>query len=896
MKRPLFTVTLEPDNRPISRGRLIFSLAMGFVAAVLGAAPDFLDDEDFGWWALVAFALLTIAAGVGATLIFNRYHPSPDPAAVRSARTRTLLFNSARPIPQQRQAPALSEFRGRSRELTHWTNEHTRLRRARKDPAVRILSPVVLAMHGPPGVGKSLLTHALARRLADEYADGFFIASFGASGTARGPADIARDLLLQLGWPEVDMPTETEDRVATLRSLTRDKEMLFLFDAVRDHDQVRHLMPAEPRCAVVLSSRREIASSLGIPPRPPIGPTSVSDSLEILTAISGVDWTRNAETAVEIVDLCARLPLAIRSVAERVRDGEGLRFVAAQLRPPRGRLRALDYGGRSVRERIRSEFERLTVRQCEALKVLATMDSDTFVPWVLRPLLGLDQHESTTLVAGLAAAQFVAEIGRDGTGQARYRLHPLMRLYAAQSATHVDAPAAAKRFNEAYIDLIDDVLVEYDPTYLLIRTGVRHWRSPHSRIAAKIAPTLDQLLPYEYLNLVRIIHAASMQTHAPMIWRVAALLDGRAPALVHQGKSADPSIGQIEAAFERGVLAAQQCETGVGEANVRLGHAQFLIAIERYQDALGELEKTSALLNSVPDGDAIARLRLRTFRVWAWAHVQRGAYVEAYEILGAADEHLESLPESMLHDPYVQTDIELIGLFNEEAHRVAEGRRWTERPGRVAASEIVDFRAVLGRTEELRRQGNWDDATDELRQLLETVVDVRSRTAVHYRLARLLIDEARHLPVTTEKAARRNRLIHAGIEHAAACVVDFGTIGNATGQVRARCLLMRTLVMAGNHVAAMQLALEVEAEVKALAADKSTRPYVLPLRGRYARARAEVEIAHSRRQSAWNYLTQAAQIFRELRDWSSHADTWRVLDQLYTDGNALMSDDPESRP
>jgi NB-ARC domain len=898
MKRRSATGT---GSRPLSKKRFIVSSVLGVLVAVLGAAPDLLNDPRFGWRALAAFAVLTIAVTFLATDFLNRFRPAADPIAVNTGRARTLLFNSARPVPRQRQAQALSEFRGRGLELNHWVNEHTRLRRTR-DGGVRVLSPVVLAMHGPPGVGKSMLTQALARRLQEGYRDGYLVASFGASGTARGPADIARDLLLQLGWPETDMPSDTEDRVATLRSLTRHKAMLFLFDAVRDHDQVRQLMPAEPRCAVILSSRREIGSSLGLAPRPPIAATTMSDSLAMLSAISNVDWTRDAATTVEIVELCGRLPLAIRSVSERIRDGEGTRYVAALLRPPRGRLTGLDYGGRSIRERIRSEFERLTRPQREALRLLSTIDSDTFVPWVLRPLLNLGHRESTTVVAGLAAAQFVEEVGRDGTGQTRYRLYPLMRLYARQDPTAIDTAAAGQRFDDAYIDLIDDVFAETDRDYRLIRkTEERHSRTVHSTIATRLAPTVDNIVPYEYLNLVRIIHAADLGTHAAMIWRIAALLDGRVPSLSEQSSPIEASTARIDAAFELGVRAARKCDTIAGEINVRLGRAQFLLAIERYGAADEELRVTARRLEETeatpatggPDRDQ--RLQLRLYRVSAWAHVQRGAYSEAYQVLSQADELIDSLPEGAQADPYVRTDMDLIRLFNDEAHRVSESRTWTRRPVHLRPGGTVELRTALGRTEALRRQGNWADATDDLRQLLDQFVDARSRTSILYRLAQLLNDEARHLKPAKQEASHRDRLVREAIQHAAACIVAFASIGDSHGQVRARCLLMRTLVLAGNQVAAMQLALEVAAELTALADDPSTTTFVPPLRGRYERARAEVEIANNRSGSAWDYLTRAAHVFQTLGDWSSHNDTWRILDQLYSEGRGIP-DNPVGRP
>jgi tetratricopeptide (TPR) repeat protein len=896
MKRPRLVVSVEPDGLPISRRRFLIIVALGVTTALLTSSPGFLNVQP-GWIGIVALAVITVAAAVASTVAVGRLRPAGVPVDLRARQTRALLARSARVIPQQRQAPILSEFRGRSAELTHWTNEHTRLRAMRTDR--RLLSPVVLAMHGPPGVGKSALSQSLARKLADNYPDGYFVASFGASGTARGPPDIARDLLLQLGWPEQDMPNETEDRVATLRSLTRGKRMLFLFDAARDHDQVRHVMPAEPGCAVIVSSRRELASSLGLPARPPIGSTSLADSLEIFGAISGIDWTRDAETAVEIVELCGHLPLAIRSVAERIRDGESLRYVAALLRPAESRLVALDYGGRSIRERIKSEFDRLAPRQRRALALLSTMDSDTFVPWVLRPLMNLEQHESTTLAAGLAAAQFIDEIGKDGTGQARYRIHPLMRLYALQELSDLeveDVVAAKGRFNEAYVELMDEVLSYRDDSYPIIRTERRVWRSVHSRIAERIVPALDQIVPYEYLNLVRIIHAADPETHARMIWRLAAFVDSRTPAFPQWSRSVSQWMKHIESTLERGIAAARSCRTIVGEAEVCLAHAQFLIAVERYDAAFTVLATTSDLLDAavVDDSSAIGRLRLRLVRVKAWAYIQLGAYRDAHELLSDAEDLIRRLPRETVDEPYVRTDIALISLYNDEAHRVAQGRRRPEfRRAKAASNEIVEFRKDLGRIEELRRKGNWDDALADLRKLVNRAVDTRSQTTARYRLARLLVDLSRHLPDTPDKLARRSRAIREAILQAAACVVAFKSIGDDVGQIRARCLLMRTLLMAGNLVAAMQLSLEIEAELAA--EEEISSVHVQPLRGRFDRARAEVEIADGRRPSAWASLTSAAQIFRELQDWSSHADTWRVLDELYNGGKGLVADEPKHR-
>src|SRR5687767_11268424 len=111
--------------------------------------------------------------------------------------------------------------------------------------------------------------------------------------------------------------------------MTTGKKILFEFDAARNHDQVLQVLPTEPSCAVIISSRRDLSAQLNAPQGVALGPPPLQDALEMLTAVSGFDWMLQAEYAVEVVELCGRLPGAIVAAAERVLvDGTDLRHIA----------------------------------------------------------------------------------------------------------------------------------------------------------------------------------------------------------------------------------------------------------------------------------------------------------------------------------------------------------------------------------------------------------------------------------------------------------------------------------------------------------------------------------------------------------------------------------------
>jgi hypothetical protein len=881
------------------------------IVAVIGSGNEFLSWH-LGVPGLIVFAVLSAVVGVTTSLIVPTAPPGGDgPASAASIVEPVPLFVIAE------QPPTSSQFRGREAELVKLKQVHDK-ERSRRDAGDReARGPVVIEIHGPAGVGKSALAQELARTLRADYPDGLVSAIFGAGGAARGAADVTRDLLLRLGWEEHEVPRDADDRVATLRSLSRNRRILFLFDAVRDHDQLNQVMPAGVRCGVIITSRPELATSLGLAPPEPLGRLSLADGLAVLQSISGTEWLRDAPTAVEIVELCDRLPLAILAAAERIASGASFRHVAELLRNPALRLRVLDYNTRSIRERINSELSRLLPQQHDLLVALSRLDSESFVPWVVRSLLGpeLRRGEADSMVANLTAAQLLEHIGADEMGQPRYRVATLVRLTALSHEDHVrlDLAAARQRLDAAYLEVIDEVLARTDMSYRRVHDVPP--ASAVARVAAHILPHLDSLVRREYLNLVRVIAVAQLPRYRGLVWRVAALLDDRVPALLDHvsGRDERHAHATILAAFDRATSAA--VPDPLAEVDIGLARAQFLGAVERHGEAQRELDQIAQRLGSFPDvtddatiDPAVLERRLRLARVRATTFIQVGAYQAGNDAIAAAERLIEQLTRrdavrdgddqsgmagAGLDSPYVRMDIELLSLLNAEAERIDVDPAVAEPGPRSQAPEPVVFRRQLEESETLRRQGFYSAAATVLRDMLNRDGDVRGRALLRYRLARLRLDQANALlrvqsgrkgsavdPIDVKpdpKAAEEAKTFSmASAQSAAAAVVDFAQVGDVVGSIRSQCQLLRALVVADETIVATQLSIEIAAQLDQLG-DEFLRE---PLMARHSRARAEVQIARRSYHEAWRSLTTAAATFRELHDWRNHAHTLRIMERL----------------
>jgi tetratricopeptide (TPR) repeat protein len=741
-------------------------------------------------------------------------------------------------------------FVGRSADLDALEKNFLQQRQARRVHRNGTGSdPVLIYIYGPPGVGKSALAAALAHRIARYYPDQVLEENLGEAAAPRGSGEVLASLLKKLQVPDgVSDPRPPADR---FQEICGQRRLLVILDAAQDASQIAPLLPRSPDCAAIITSRRRIGGAGSHLVQVP----NTGEATEMLYSYAGRPPNSSPASVAEIVEMCGSLPSALRSAGAQVTDGRTFEGLAELLRPPERRLAQLDYGGYRVQERIRTEYDRLSERDKLAFCRLALLRSATFLPWVLAPLLNTTLDEASNVMTRLAEAQLVELADHDPSGLKRYRLHPLIWCFAASEVEQdLRKKAAEERIESYQLDVITEVLIRVDPAlkYVLARrveaTGDLHWLDG-------IADTPSYWARAEFGSLVRAVETSFIQREYELCWRIAAQLGSCVPRYLHP----DSYLPN----FDQALSAAERTQDTIGQIHVLLAKAESLVALERYGEAFAAWRRAELMGRALPVS-AVGSLFVARLRKEGEAWLQLGSYANAKTALERASARADELADSR--------ERELIDILTAENDTSCRLELWQDEDVYQRAATQDDdarFRAHLGQSDAARRKCEWLVAHQHLDGALgPSYGDARRRASIEYRLGRLCLSQWRCEP----RQAAKDQLATAAVGHSAVALLRFQFMGNTVGCVRARCLLARALIAAGQLAEAGAQIEHAEADVRRIAPlpDDAPGSILVPCWARIHRARGELQLRQRHFDEARRDLEKAAEMFRELSDgWSS---------------------------
>lgn len=376
----------------------------------------------------------------GRRVLLDQLGLEPGPA-LRSTHERVLReepgttaqADAAPPAARPSQLPSdIADFTGRAAEIDQ-------LSRALAEPtgAVR-----VCAISGQPGSGKSTLAAHVAHAVREHFPDGRLYAALrGVHPHRADPAEVLAGFLRAFGVPEQGIPADLEERAQLYRTLLADRRVLVVLDDAADERQVRPLLPGDPACAVLVTSRERLGALSGAA-QLDLRVMPDGDALALLDRLVGHDRVAaEAEAAREIVRLCGQLPLAVRIAGARLaaRPQWRLSRLAERLGVQRRVLQELTLGDLEVRGSLALSYAGLADRERAALRGLGLLDVSGFGGWLVAPLLDCSAEEAEEVVERLVDAQLVDLSGEDG-GALRYRVHDLTRAFARERGEAEETP------------------------------------------------------------------------------------------------------------------------------------------------------------------------------------------------------------------------------------------------------------------------------------------------------------------------------------------------------------------------------------------------------------------------------------------------------------------------
>ncbi|WP_329586414.1 NB-ARC domain-containing protein [Kitasatospora sp. NBC_01250] len=728
--------------------------------------------------------------------ILNQSPALDLPSTATSSATRVPAPRSAAPEPAKeaafrltpRQLPAsISDFIGRRSQL----DDIKKLIVPNAQEGSAGYAVPIVNICGPGGVGKSALAVRAAHELGTHFPDGHLYADLrNPSGDGRTETLLAR-FLRAVGVPAKAVPEDLQERAEMYRSRLADSRVLVVLDGVTDAAQVTPLLPGSASCAVIVTSRVRLASVPGIH-QVDVDVFDMSNALDLLSGIIGRPRVEaELDTAVELVNLCDGLPLALRIAGARLAAHTHwpIERLVRRLRNERRRLDELSHGGLELRPTISLTYRALPPFAQRLFRLFALVQVPDSPAWIAAALLDTDATTAEDTLDTLVEAQVMDIVQYPNSPWPRYRFHDLVRAYAWEELLirepREEQEAALARMLGGWLALAEDAhRKEYGGDYTIIHGSAQRWRLPEFATAGPSAGPMDWWST-ERRALVTAVRQAADAGLDELCWDLAlssvTLFESKGyfddweetARLAHEAalRAGNP-VGQGAMLYSLGTLHMFQAH--IEQAQDYFGRAQVLFETAGHDHGRALVLRNSAYLDGLRGehvamrekyDEALTVMRLVCDRIGE-AHILR-SLAGWWMTAGSIDRARGMLEQALVisqEEKCLRVEAQVLQRFAElylatdQVPQAIEALREVLRIVRDMGDRIGESYALYGLGTVRQREGRLESAVETLtralnlsRQVGERAIEARSR----YALGEIALQRADYALTTTHLEASR---------------------------------------------------------------------------------------------------------------------------------------------
>ena len=386
----------------------------------------------------------------------------------------------------------------------------------------------VVVLSGKAGIGKSTLAVHVSHQLQETFPDGqLFVKLNGLSSNPLDPANCLERFLRALGVPGELVPSGLEERAELYRNLVSGRRILVVLDDALDEEQVRWLVPGSATCGVIASSRFRLTGLPGVV-QLEVGFLDDDSAVKMLAKVIGPARVYGElGAAMQLIELCDRLPLALRIAGARLaaRPHWSIAEMVDRLEDENRRLDELVHRGQGVRTQLALTYEGLGEQARRLFRRLGLLEAADFPGWVAAALLDTTLRESDDVLEELIDAQLVDVERLPREKNIRFRLHDLVRAYArerlATEETQGEQPLALRRLLGAWLFLACEAhRREYGGDDTLLHGDASRWSLPDQLLDRELSDPIEWY-ERERHSIVEAIRQAAFAGLEEYCWDIA---------------------------------------------------------------------------------------------------------------------------------------------------------------------------------------------------------------------------------------------------------------------------------------------------------------------------------------------------------------------------------------